>query len=69
MQGAVRQFFVVVFVSRTDKMNLSVPRLHRVPRELGESGLVLGRGPHACVWRLGTCGLLLWPFLRPRSMN
>lgn len=24
-------------------MNLSVPRLHRVPSELGESGLVLGR--------------------------
>ena len=24
-------------------MNSSVPRLHRVPRELGESGLVLGR--------------------------
>ncbi len=43
MQGEVRQFFVVDFVQRTDRMNSSVPRLHRVPRELGESGLVLGR--------------------------
>lgn len=43
MQGEVRQFFVVDFVQRTDRMNLSVPRLHRVPRELDESGLVLGR--------------------------
>ncbi len=42
MEGEVRQFFIVDFVQRTDRMNSSVPRLHRVPRELGESGLVLG---------------------------
>ena len=49
MEGEVRQFFIVDFVQRTDRMNSSVPRLHRVPRELGESGLVLDQPIRLCL--------------------
>lgn len=56
MQGEVRQFFVVVFVQRTGRMNLSVPRLHRVPRELDESGLALGRAHTPVFGDSGPCG-------------
>jgi hypothetical protein len=59
MQGEVRQFFALVFVQRTDKMNSSAPRLHRFPVSLVNRVLCTEERTRLCLATRTVCALAL----------